>query len=329
MVATNNQLAILVAGNNQKDTHKMDPRPLRALSRELVRELGMLSQQCGSLALSPLEAHLLIELENGPATNQQLAERLRIDKSNASRPLARLAERELITWQPHPSDGRSKQASLTGQGKAQLEELHRQMDEAMAETLAQLAPAERERLWDGMRLYRSALSRARRQQGYRIRPIAPEDNAAIAAVIRAVSAEYGLTADKGYGVADPNLDLLHETYQGEHSRYWVIEGPNGAILGGGGIAPLAGAENEVCELQKMYFLPALRGLGLGRRLVLQALAEARVLGYRRCYLETTADLREATSLYESLGFEHLPGPLGCTGHDACEICMVLELMPAE
>jgi len=40
----------------------MDPRPLRALSRELVRELGMLSQQCGSLALSPLEAHLLIEL---------------------------------------------------------------------------------------------------------------------------------------------------------------------------------------------------------------------------------------------------------------------------
>ena len=54
----------------------MDPRPLRALSRELVRELGMLSQQCGSLALSPLEAHLLIELENGPATNQQLAEQL-------------------------------------------------------------------------------------------------------------------------------------------------------------------------------------------------------------------------------------------------------------
>ncbi len=52
----------------------MDPRPLRALSRELVRELGMLSQQCGSLALSPLEAHLLIELENGPATNQQPAQ---------------------------------------------------------------------------------------------------------------------------------------------------------------------------------------------------------------------------------------------------------------
>ena len=214
----------------------MDPRPLRALSRELVRELGMLSQQCGSLALSPLEAHLLIELENGPATNQQLAERLRIDKSNASRPLARLAERELIAWQPHPSDGRSKEASLTEPGKAQLEELHRQMDETMAGALAQLSPAECEQIWEGMRLYRSALSRARRQQGFVIRPITPADNPRIAAVVRAVSAEYGLTADKGYGVADPNLDFLHETYQGERSRYWVIEGPDGAILGGGGIA---------------------------------------------------------------------------------------------
>ncbi|CAD7489958.1 bifunctional helix-turn-helix transcriptional regulator/GNAT family N-acetyltransferase [Aeromonas dhakensis] len=307
----------------------MDPRPLRALSRDLVRELGMLSQQCGELALSPLEAHLLIELESGPATNQQLAERLRIDKSNASRPLARLAERELISWHPHPSDGRSKEARLTIAGQAQLLDLHQEMDSAMEETLAQLTLAEREQLWEGLRLYRSALSRARRQQGYRIRPITPADNPAIAAVVRAVSAEYGLTADKGYGVADPNLDFLHETYLGERSRYWVIEGPDGSILGGGGIAPLAGEEGQVCELQKMYFMPSLRGLGLGRRLVLQALDEARVLGYQRCYLETTAVLREATALYESLGFEHLPGPLGSTGHDACEICMVLALVPAE
>lgn len=303
----------------------MDPRPLRALSRDLVRELGMLSQQCGELALTPLEAHLLIELESGPATNQQLAERLRIDKSNASRPLARLAERELISWHPHPSDGRSKEARLTIAGQAQLLVLHQEMDSAMEETLAQLTLSEREQLWAGLRLYRSALSRARRQQGYRIRPITAADSPHIAAVVRTVSAEYGLTADKGYGVADPDLDRLHETYQGEKSRYWVIEGPDGTILGGGGIAPLTGEEYQVCELQKMYFMPSLRGLGLGRRLVLQALDEARTLGYQRCYLETTEVLREATTLYESLGFEHLPGPLGCTGHDACEICMVLDL----
>ena len=43
-----------------------------------------------------------------------------------------------------------------------------------------------------------------------LRRITANDNPAIAAVIRQVSAEYGLTADKGYTVADPNLDELYE-----------------------------------------------------------------------------------------------------------------------
>lgn len=306
----------------------MDSRSLRALSRELVRELGLLSQQCGTLTLSPVEAHLLIELESGPATNQQLADKLRIDKSNTSRPLARLAERGLIAWQDHPRDGRSKHATLTERGRSELEGLHAEMDAQVEAALAQLTGEERDTLWRGTQLYRSALSRARRQQGYWIRPIEVEDNRAIAAVIRTVSAEYGLTADKGYGVADPDLDRLYEVYQGVDRCYWIVEGPDGQILGGGGLAPLQGGDGMTCELQKMYFLPALRGLGLGKRLVLQALAQARQMGYRHCYLETTASLREATALYESLGFEHLPGPLGHTGHGDCEICMLLSLDPA-
>lgn len=305
----------------------MDSRTLRALSRELVRELGMLSLQCGTLQLTPVEAHLLIELEGSPATNQQLADRLRIDKSNTSRPLARLVERGLIAWQAHPSDGRSKEATLTDAGMQQLERLHQQMDEKMALTLAQLDEQEQQLVWEGCLRYRSALSRARRQQGYLLRLIGPADNQAIAAVIRSVSAEYGLTADRGYGVSDPNLDRLFETYQGERSRYWVIENDQGEILGGGGIAVLAGSDGAICELQKMYFMPALRGLGFGRRLVLQALNQARELGFTQCYLETTACLREATALYESLGFEHLSAPLGCTGHSDCEIRMVRALDP--
>ena len=45
-----------------------------------------------------------------------------------------------------------------------------------------------------------------------MRRITEQDNPAIAAVIRTVSAEYGLTADKGYTVADPNLDELFQLY---------------------------------------------------------------------------------------------------------------------
>ncbi|CAI1152497.1 Predicted acetyltransferase [Serratia ficaria] len=119
-----------------------------------------------------------------------------------------------------------------------------------------------------------------------VRPITAEDNAAIANVIREVSAEHGLTADKGYTVSDPNLDALYQLYSLPRSAYWVIE-VDGRIAGGGGVAPLQGGEDDVCELQKMYFLPILRGKGLAKRLALQALDFARQHGFRRCYLETT------------------------------------------
>lgn len=302
----------------------MDERELRGLSRDIVRELGMLAGRCGDVELSPVEAHLLIELEAGPASNQQLADRLRVDKSNSSRPLQRLAERGLIAWRDCPADGRSKLADLTDAGRDWLRRLHAAMDADMARVLQQLDEAERARLEEVLRLYRRALLHAGRQQGYAIRPLSAADNGALAALIRQVSAEYGL--GQGCGFMDPQLDALFSVYNRVDSRYLVIVGPDGRLLGGGGIAPLAGGEKGVCELQKMYFDAALRGRGLGRRLLRQLLAKARALGYRQCYLETTAALAEAVCLYEAEGFVRLPAHWGATGHDAgCEIAMARAL----
>ncbi|UQY44645.1 GNAT family N-acetyltransferase [Erwinia sp. PK3-005] len=158
----------------------------------------------------------------------------------------------------------------------------------------------------------------------RVRPICAADNPHIAQVIRTVSAEFGLTADKGYTVSDPNLDRLFELYSEARSAYWVIE-LEGNIVGGGGIAPLQCSAPDICELQKMYFLPQLRGRGMAYRLALQALDFAREQGFKRCYLETTASLTQAIRLYEKLGFQHIDGPLGCTGHDDCEVRMLKAL----
>lgn len=125
-----------------------------------------------------------------------------------------------------------------------------------------------------------------------MRRLTQQDNPAIARVIRQVSAEYGLTADKGYTVADPNLDELYQGYSQPGHAYWVVEF-DGEVVGGGGIAPLTGSESDICELQKMYFLPAIRGKGLAKKLALMAMEQAREMGFKRCYLETTAFLKEA------------------------------------
>ncbi len=157
-----------------------------------------------------------------------------------------------------------------------------------------------------------------------VRPIAAADNPHIAQVIRDVSAEFGLTADKGYTVSDPDLDRLFELYRAEHSAYWIIE-YQGKVMGGGGVAPLACSAPDICELQKMYFLPEVRGLGLARELAMCAMEHARQRGFRRCYLETTASLTRAVKLYESLGFELTDNAMGCTGHNDCEVRMLKAL----
>ncbi len=146
-----------------------------------------------------------------------------------------------------------------------------------------------------------------------LRRLTADDNAAIANVIRQVSAEHGLTADKGYTVADPNLDELFQVYSQPGAAYWVVE-QNGQVVGGGGVAPLGCSEPDICELQKMYFLPSVRGQGLAKKLALMALeVPPGEQGFKQCYLETTAFLTEAIRLYEHLGFEHIAEPLGCTG----------------
>ena len=63
---------------------------------------------------------------------------------------------------------------------------------------------------------------------------------------------------------------------------------------------------KTAELKRMYVAPAVRGTGLGRRLVTALEAEARALGVRRLVLETGTAQPEAIALYESAGYTEVP-----------------------
>ncbi len=155
------------------------------------------------------------------------------------------------------------------------------------------------------------------------RPIEPQDNPAMAHVIRIVMTEYGAVGE-GYSINDPEVDRMYETYTQKGSHFLVIT-KAGQVLGGGGIAPLEGGDPSICELKKMYFLSEIRGQGLGRRLVLECLDAARSLGYQKCYLETVERMQRANILYQKLGFRRLDNALGCTGHSSCDAWYVLNL----
>lgn len=148
-----------------------------------------------------------------------------------------------------------------------------------------------------------------------IRPIEPRDDAAVAEVIRTVMPEFGADG-AGFAIHDPEVDVMYATYTQPRSAYFVVE-RDGRVLGGGGVAPLAGADAGTCELRKMYFMPELRGLGAGAGLMRRCLDSAVELGFARCYLETLAGMDAAQSLYRKSGFESLPQALGSTGHFGC------------
>ncbi len=156
-----------------------------------------------------------------------------------------------------------------------------------------------------------------------IRPITPGDDDAVAGIIRSVMTDFG-ACGPGFAINDPEVDAMSASYGAPRAAYWVVE-LAGRVVGGAGIAPLAGAGEDTCELRKMYFLPEARGRGLGERMLRLCLDEARRLGYARCYLETLTGMDAAQRLYTRLGFRPLCGPLGATGHFGCDRHYLLEL----
>jgi putative acetyltransferase len=99
----------------------------------------------------------------------------------------------------------------------------------------------------------------------------------------------------------------------------VLEDPNGKILLKGGriflafvsgepagcvaLIPVGGGEYE---LSKMAVTPRLRGLGIGRRILEHAIAQARAMNAASLFLGSNSSLKNAIHLYESAGFRHVP-----------------------
>jgi putative acetyltransferase len=105
---------------------------------------------------------------------------------------------------------------------------------------------------------------------------------------------------------------INMSYQGVEAELASLPGyyaaPRGRLLlvreaekpaGCGAFRPL---NEKICELKRMYIRPEFRGKGLGRAVAIRLMDEARASGYEIARLDTAVFLREAQSLYHSLGF---------------------------
>ena len=158
---------------------------------------------------------------------------------------------------------------------------------------------------------------------FSLRKIQTGDNEPVAKLILQVMTEFGAVGE-GYSIMDPEVDQMYQAYNNTRSAFFVIE-KEGTIYGCGGFGPLPDANENICELKKMYFLPDLRGLGFGRKLVEQIFESAQAIGYKQVYLETVERMSQANHLYQKMGFKKLSCSVGNTGHGSCEAYYIKDL----
>jgi len=116
-----------------------------------------------------------------------------------------------------------------------------------------------------------------------------------------------------------NEEWINRYFRVEAKEEAILADPQKTILDRGGRIFFATA-GERCvgccalirlgdtefEVAKMAVEPSYQRAGIGRKLLLAAIAEGRNAGAQRLYLETNHVLTPAIRLYESLGFKHIP-----------------------
>lgn len=128
----------------------------------------------------------------------------------------------------------------------------------------------------------------------------------------------------GHGDIAP--DAFFGEIEGPDAQYVEPDGrimlarTQGAPVGCAMLRPL---EDGVCEVRRVFVVPEARRQGVARELMVRLMAEARESGYSRMRLMTGAGFVSAITLYEGLGFSHIPRYRPVTWEDIA--CMEVEL----
>ena len=145
-----------------------------------------------------------------------------------------------------------------------------------------------------------------------IRDYSPGDEEDVFRIVKEVLAGYGLSTNPKE--TDADLRDIQVSYLSEGGAFRILE-CDGQIVGSYGLYPTA---RRTCELRKMYLLPELKGQGMGKKMMEDAFAVAKDLGFVEMTLETNSRLKEALGLYRKYGFtEFTPSHLS----DRCDLAM--------
>ena len=269
---------------------------VRRFNRLITQRVGALNDRFLARDRPLAEARVLWEIGWEGCEVRALRAGLELDSGHLSRLLRALEADGLIQVVPSPEDRRVRTAQLTAAGLAERTELDRRSDELAQSFLEPLGTRQRERLLAAMgdveRLLTAAL--------VELRPTDP---------------------------AHPDAKMCFERYFAElerrsnsrldpvtlvAARPHELRSPAGLLLLGYlhsepvGCGAVKHHPDAPSEIKRMWVAETARGLGIGRRLLVELEASAARSGATKTRLETNGTLSEAIGLYRSAGYVEVP-----------------------
>lgn len=276
---------------------------LRHNARSVVRELGLLNDAYFDIGVTLAERHLLIELSSSLyPTIGEIAERLLLDKSTASRLIAKAVKKGYVNYSSDKNDKRKRYLHLTEQGSKTLRAFESIAFNQTKGALLTLSEEEIEVVYRGVALYAKGLKNSRLRSKAIIEKMTGQNQAELA----------HLLSDTHKGALNhtvaSELSSLFKTYQQKGFSYFVMK-MESKIIGGVGITPrLSNKQPDQrlnCELEKICLQSDMQGYGFEKALIDFSIKQAKKLGYECCYVDTAKETLFSSDLFQELGFQFI------------------------
>jgi len=273
---------------------------VRRFNRLYTRRIGVLQDGFLQTPFSLAEARVLFELAHQEKpTATAVASALGLDQGYLSRILRGFIARGLVAKAASPDDRRQSHLSLTAKGRIAFDSLDQRSQSDIAAMMSKLPPADQDRVVAAMRTIESVLGEAAPQSvPYILRPPRPGDMGWIVSRHGEVySGEYGWD-DRLEALTAEIVAAFIRNNDPRRERCWIAERAGetaGSIF-------IVKDSDEVARLRLLLVDAKARGLGIGARLVDEAVRFSREARYRKVTLWTHSILTAARHVYEQAGF---------------------------
>lgn len=279
---------------------------IRRFNRFHTKLVGALDSEILSSKMPLPQVRILYELgtitdaETG-CSSADLARGLNMDPGYLSRLVVDLEEKGLLIRSAPEGRGRRKALFLTERGRELSSELEIKSSQEVSELLAPLSDLQQNDLVNSMVMIEKLLGDEQTQSPVILRPpMAGDFGWVIFRHAALYATEYGFNNKFEALVAKIIADYASE-HDPNCEACWIAE-HKGKVVGS--VFVMRQCETTA-KLRLLYVEPDARGLGIGKLLVNTAIGFAKNCGYETMTLWTNAELINARTIYEKVGFQKI------------------------